>query len=260
MSDYLIEYRNNWVEFYLKKKLSFVGIFYQHGDNDHPYKSLLHFQLSLLIPILGFSIFGVSLVSLFFVPFLFVCWGEVYIKLPIVHDSDLDGHDDPQSYGFYIYSDDDRIPESFWIRWGNARCICSFPWTLTHIVTKHKVKNGEMISDRDPSIANTYRSDENWKDLFWHESYPVEVLHKRSPEITRTLATISVTSREWRQRWLTWTPLFAFKRNVIEIQFLDPVGREKDSWKGGTVGCSYEMLPGENPKETLDRMCKEREF
>ena len=38
------------------------------------------------------------------------------------------------------------------------------------------------------------------------------------------------------------------------------VGERVNSWKGGTVGCSYSMLKGETPEQTLRRMEKEREF
>ncbi len=32
------------------------------------------------------------------------------------------------------------------------------------------------------------------------------------------------------------------------------------SWKGGVLGCGYEMKPGETPKQTLRRMERERVF
>lgn len=66
--------------------------------------------------------------------------------------------------------------------------------------------------------------------------------------------------REWRPKWLTWTKLFATKRDYIEIEFKKEVGKKKGSWKGGCVGCSYNMLPWETPLDTIQRMEKEREF
>jgi hypothetical protein len=37
-------------------------------------------------------------------------------------------------------------------------------------------------------------------------------------------------------------------------------GERKGSWKGGTLGCSYELLPNETPLDCLKRMEKERKF
>jgi hypothetical protein len=47
---------------------------------------------------------------------------------------------------------------------------------------------------------------------------------------------------------------------TLDVKFDDEVGERSGSWKGGTIGCSYEMLPNETPEQTLRRMEKEREF
>lgn len=49
-------------------------------------------------------------------------------------------------------------------------------------------------------------------------------------------------------------------RDDIYINFSGEVGARAGSWKGGTVGCSYEMKPGETPRQTLMRMQRERRF
>ena len=46
----------------------------------------------------------------------------------------------------------------------------------------------------------------------------------------------------------------------IEIEFDGEVGKDKGSWKGGCIGCSYNLLPGETPEECIKRMEKERSF
>lgn len=38
------------------------------------------------------------------------------------------------------------------------------------------------------------------------------------------------------------------------------LGARRGSWKGGCVGCGYDMRPEEAPKETLMRMQRERRF
>ena len=46
----------------------------------------------------------------------------------------------------------------------------------------------------------------------------------------------------------------------IGVSFDGEVGEETGSWKGGCVGCGYEMLPGEVPLDTLRRMERDRKF
>ena len=51
-----------------------------------------------------------------------------------------------------------------------------------------------------------------------------------------------------------------YKFQYIEIEFDKEVGKKKGSWKGGCIGCSYDLKPGETAEECLKRMGKEREF
>ena len=45
----------------------------------------------------------------------------------------------------------------------------------------------------------------------------------------------------------------------IAIEFDDEVGKDKRSWKGGCLSCSYNLLPNETPEECIRRMEKEVE-
>ena len=72
--------------------------------------------------------------------------------------------------------------------------------------------------------------------------------------------TFWVEEREWRPKWLTWTNMFKTIRKYIEIEFDSEVGKEKGSWKGGCLGCGYDLLPGESPMDCIKRMEREREF
>lgn len=72
--------------------------------------------------------------------------------------------------------------------------------------------------------------------------------------------TFWVEEREWRPKWLTWTKRFRLVKRYIEIVFHEEVGKGKEDWKGGCVGCSYDLLPGETPMECIKRMERERVF
>lgn len=72
--------------------------------------------------------------------------------------------------------------------------------------------------------------------------------------------TFWVEEREWRPKWLTWTGRWKDVKKYIEIKFDKEVGKGKGSWKGGCVGCGYDLKPGESPIECIQRMEEEREF
>ena len=82
----------------------------------------------------------------------------------------------------------------------------------------------------------------------------------RSGEVQERRATISVEELEHRRRWLMWCPLFALVRKSIKVEFSGEVGEGTGSWKGGTMGCGYEMKKGESPEDCLRRMERSRKF
>lgn len=88
-----------------------------------------------------------------------------------------------------------------------------------------------------------------------------EEIHKylytlKSGEKQERKATIQREYREWRRFWLPWKMV----RNSINIDFDDEVGERSGSWKGGTVGCGYDIESGETMLACLRRMEKERTF
>lgn len=82
----------------------------------------------------------------------------------------------------------------------------------------------------------------------------------KSGVIQERTATVFVERRAWRPKWLTWTGCFEKVRQSIDVHFSDEVGERSGSWKGGCIGCGWEMNPGESPEQTLRRMERERVF
>lgn len=72
------------------------------------------------------------------------------------------------------------------------------------------------------------------------------------------IATVSIGRMVWRRKWLG--PLFPTVRTSIDVTFSDEVGEKSGSWKGGCIGCGYEMLAGESALQCLRRMERERKF
>ncbi len=81
---------------------------------------------------------------------------------------------------------------------------------------------------------------------------------------SKTIARVNIEEREWiRGKWkwlraiLKFIPGCVFIRRTIDVEFRDEVGSEKGSWKGGTLGCGFNMLPNETIDECFNRFQKE---
>lgn len=78
----------------------------------------------------------------------------------------------------------------------------------------------------------------------------------RSGEVQDRIATIKPERRLWTRPWLPHKR----ESRYINIDFNDEVGEGTGSWKGGVMGCSADMLPGDTPVDALRRMERERRF
>lgn len=180
-----------------------------------------------------------------------------YINLPI--KPWREPLDMMESWGFSY------LVESIHFSWGRKYKIVQLPWSMVHIDSKHMIllQNGswEMM----PSWrAENHRFISNPEDRLsspkWTAEYPYKyMLH--NGEVQNVTATVDVSRRVWRRRWLpAWFPFFQSKCTSIGVNFSEEVGEARGSWKGGCTGCGYEMKPGETPRDTLMRMQDERRF
>ena len=261
MKKYLTE-RPEWVTFYPTFNSSFyiekVGYF---GERPEIHTSVTQLIVLFTLPIfLFYTLWGLVLF-----PFLFFGWGKLYVHLPI-----KTGIQDCQSAAWGVNIHDNTL----WIyiggggnfEGGKKWITWDFPfltkeWVRTSILLKdgydwfHETKDNRRTCEEDVEgkIIGSY----GWINKNkWKETHP----YIDSYDNTVVNATISVDEREWRPKWLMWTKLFAITNKTIDIEFDKEVGKRKGSWKGGTVGCSYTLLPNETPLECLKRMEKERKF
>lgn len=132
-------------------------------------------------------------------------------------------------------------------------------WSIPFI-TKKWVRSSILLKDdtweHETSLGkkNFWLESWNTKKKSWNYDYT----DNYDGEVIPT--TIYIKQMEWRPKWLTWTSLFAKKRTTIDVDFSKECGKEKGSWKGGCLGCSYELLPNEHPLDCLKRMEKEIKF
>lgn len=139
--------------------------------------------------------------------------------------------------------------------WGSFYKSWPMPWAYEHVKAEHKVQrpDGSWVP-----FVGCWEHDKE-PDGRAVSVHPYEYRLKNGQVQHRT-ATISVERRQWRQRWLMWCPWFAKKLQSIEVEFSDEVGERSGSWKGGCIGCGYDMKPGETALQALRRMEREREF
>ena len=144
-------------------------------------------------------------------------------------------------------------------KWWTFYSPFSLQWYRTSMLRNDGTWEHEFKSEKLGYRNKQFWDKEKWKDVFFEETHPYfYVLNNGS--VQRRMATIQVTEREWRPHWFKWLPLTKKVRKSIDIEFNEEVGERTDTWKGGTLGCSYEMLPNETPRQTLRRMEINREF
>lgn len=151
---------------------------------------------------------------------------------------------------------------SLHLHWGEHTKVWFLPF-VSFVHMRHEVGCADYSRERAPytfwrPFVGSWEHDKqpDGRETF---TFPYRYVLKNGTVQDRT-ATVFVERRAWRPKWLTWTSLFERERQSIDVAFSDEVGERTGSWKGGTVGCGYEMLPGESAEQTLRRMEIERKF
>jgi len=211
----------------------------------------------IVIAVLLFSLLTLSIgwAHLLLLPFLFFGWGDIYLKLPFDTGKDQSEH---PSYGFYVYHIDPvpgklNIPSCVIWQWGNYNSY-DFPWAYTWVRSSVLLKNDTWEHEIKGDRKDFY--EDKWKDI----QYRIDYLFFDKSDETLIPTKVYVEEREWRAHWLKWTSLFSLVRRTIDVDFSKEVGSRKGSWKGGTVGCGYNMKKGETALECIKRMQEERVF
>jgi hypothetical protein len=227
------EYEFNSLEKFLNKT---VGLWRINRDS-------IDFKWGYFAPKFGFALklnHGFYFDKQYRLDFQFL-WGYFSILLPFYKKEEPDCEWD--SHGF------STDKQSLWIYLGENVKIIYYPF-VTLIHDKYEV----LTATNKWVKPDGYYPDHN--DDRKIETYPYKYVLK-SGEIQNRNATIWVERRIYHYKWLkflrkTFTSLY--------IVFDDEVGERSGSWKGGVVGCNYDILPNETPYECLKRMESERIF
>lgn len=171
---------------------------------------------------------------------------------------------DMPKYGIAIHND------TFWIYKGGfydesigqvQDRNSSWSWYLpffSYEFDGHWIKN----QDREWVLMGNRLNDgpEPWKFRESGKAYTESYSYKytlRSGQIQERTATCTIEKRKWHRKWFSFLTRTS---QVIDIEFSDEVGERSGSWKGGTIGCSYEMKLNDTIESCLRRMESERKF
>jgi len=191
-------------------------------------------------------------------------WGHLFLYLPIITRRY------GREYGIYHFQD------TLVFCSGRGKYHFRYPWSLECIRTSMKLKNGDWEHETRQNRKNFW--DEKWNNDVYSETHIYFYILK-SGEVQKREATIKLEEREWRWRWFTWLKLTQRIRRTIDVTFsaipkkhlllekagyiiniTNDIGEGVGSYKGGTCGCSYRLLPNETPLQCLRRMERERKF
>jgi len=163
-----------------------------------------------------------------------------------------------KKYGFYFYNPSNGFPDSFWLHKGKKIVGYDLSWAYTWKSTSLLRTDGEWECYKKGDKKD-FNDNSLYGKILYSELCSYQYI-LNSGEVQEVIAKITVKKLEWRQRWLKWTRLFRKIKTFIDIDFSEEIGEGSTGYKGGVLGCSFDMLKNETPIECLRRMEKERKF
>lgn len=150
-----------------------------------------------------------------------------------------------------------------------------WPWGLEHIRTDYLGTDMQWHDDRAHPENAWAREHPNPLHRYtgpvgpdkWSETHSYRYLLS-SGEVQEVDATVTRRRAYHGRRWFgpvrfqRWLRSFMPKRifDSIDVRFSAEVGERAGSWKGGCIGCSFDIRPEESPRAALMRMQSERRF
>lgn len=140
---------------------------------------------------------------------------------------------------------------------------CFLPWTQWRFV-RHSLYgvDGSLFAHLKQGIR--YDSPERAARDDLEKSCPTVEFTFRDFDGEEIIATTKIEEREWKfgTGYFKWLSMFRRPkvRRVLDLSFSAETGRRKGSWKGGTVGHSIEMIPGELHEAAFRRYCVEHQM
>lgn len=179
-----------------------------------------------------------------------VCRVLAYVRLPFLQRWHREPEEIMESWGASWFGHDGYLA----LHWGRRYSHLT-PFWKQWKQTSHEVRRPDGLWV--PFVGSwEEKRDGKEPDGRQEETYPYRYL-LQSGEVQHRLATIYV---ERRTRTMVWLPFIRRTAYWMNVHFNDEVGERSGSWKGGCIGCSYEIRADETPRECLKRMELERKF
>lgn len=175
----------------------------------------------------------------------------------------------PREYGFNICSGHLSVMYGRQSPIGNSRSEQQWgrfiPWTQWRFV-RHSFYDLDG-ADVGSVFASNNRDQQRkrWElERELEERTPKRVFQFLDFDGEAITATTHIEEREWRfgEGWFAWLSWFRSPKIVrsLDIRFSKETGERKGSWKGGTVGHSINMHPGELHAGAFARYCHEHDM
>lgn len=185
---------------------------------------------------------------------------QVFLRLPRKLTPFFDagkGSIENKAYGFSTCDGD------IFLAWGERTKIIRRPWGWRHNFWHYLAVDGVWRNEAEN--PDSYIRNMKSKTPLpsegppaWCAEFPY---HYMTDGGDAQHVTATVTRR---RRFMSYrvfgVPICKHFREEMDIEFSDEVGNQRGSWKGGCVGCCWEMKPGETVFMALRRMQRERNF
>lgn len=144
------------------------------------------------------------------------------------------------------------------LHWRNWRKSWDWPFHTTLIAWEYEAEGGGWISmDDRPEIP----LGQEWDPRPGAKRTAYEFRYVlRNGQVQERTATVIAERRTLSRHILHRLGWPKTVKHSINVQFDGEVGERTGSWKGGAVGCGYDMVPDETPLDALRRMERERKF
>lgn len=130
--------------------------------------------------------------------------------------------------------------------WGRKRKQFDLPWFPVTLAYEQMLPDGSWRSVFDDVKPYTER-----------HAYTYVLRDGTVQERTATISKRRHVLTFAGSKWIGWP---RWIRESIDVQFSGEVGERSGSWKGGCIGCGYDLRPDERMVDALRRMERDRKF
>lgn len=186
-------------------------------------------------------------------------YGNIFLRLPI--RARREPAEMMESWGFsWRWFDLDG--STIHLHWGARTKIIEMPWRYKYAGKEILLRDGSWRPEVSISMTaiNSGTPYDSYSDPLPDVHVEEHPYHYLLNDGTAQHVTAKVTVERTTIRRPRW--LFNWSRvtRSIAVSFSEGIGEGAGSWKGGTTGCWYEQRRGEQPRDTLRRMQRERRF